>query len=138
MHLLPNLTQENDRFPGADLKTAESPNGIDLQTVGGVPNLQQALLLRFLTHKGAVVYLGHPEYGSQLYKLVGELNNETNRNRAKLYVLEALSHEARIAEVLSVSVTTNRRAPTTVTITVNLRAIGEDDPATVTFPLALA
>jgi phage baseplate assembly protein W len=139
LHLLPNLERENDRFPGSDLLTTETNGETDLRTVTGVSNLQQALLLRFLTPKGALAHLGHPEYGSDLYKLIGELNTETNRNRAKLYVLEALVQEARIAEVLAVTVTTDRqRAPTRVEVAVRLRTIGEGNPVTVTVPIALA
>lgn len=138
LRLLPNLERENDRFPGSDLLTTETEVGTDLRTVTGVPNLQQALLLRFLTPQGALAHLGHPQYGSNLYKLVGELNTETNRNRAKLYALEALTQEPRIAEVLSVTVTTDRRrAPTHIDISIRLRAVGEDEPVTVTVPVTL-
>jgi phage baseplate assembly protein W len=138
LRLLPNLERENDRFPGSDLLTIETDEGKDLRTVAGVPNLQQALLLRFLTPRGALTHLGHPQYGSNLYKLLGELNTETNRSRAKLYALEALAHESRIAEVLSVTVTTDRRrAPTRIDISIRLRAVGEDEPVTVTVPVTL-
>lgn len=139
LRLLPNLERENDRFPGSDLMTIETVVGTDLRSVTGVPNLQQALLLRFLTPKGALAHLGHPDYGSDLYKLIGELNTETNRNRAKLYVLEALAQEPRIAEVLAVTVTTSRqRTPTQIDISARLRAVGESEPVTVTVPITLA
>lgn len=142
LRLLPNLVKENARFPGSDLLTVETDEGTDLRDlrpVTDVPNLQQALLLRFLTHKGALAHLGHPEYGSNLYKLVGELNTETNRNRAKLYVLEALDQEHRIAEVLAVNVTTDRkRTPTQIDISASLRTVGENTPVTVTIPVTLA
>jgi phage baseplate assembly protein W len=138
LRLLEDLEQENDRFPGNDLMTEDTGRGVDLRTVGGVPNLQQALLLRFLTHKGALAHLGHPEYGSELYKVIGERNTETNRNRAKLYVLEALSHEPRIAEVLSITVSTDlARARDRIVISARLRAVGEDEPFTTTLPITL-
>jgi phage baseplate assembly protein W len=138
LRLLPNLERENDRFPGSDLLTVETDEGTDLRKVKGVPNLQQALLLRFLTPRGAMAHLGHPEYGSNLHKLVGELNTETNRNRAKLYALEALAQESRIAEVLSVTVNTDRqRAPRQIEISIRLRAAGEDEPVTVTVPVTV-
>jgi phage baseplate assembly protein W len=53
-----------------------------LETLQRVDNLKQALLLRFLTPTGELALLGHPDYGSRLSELIGELNNETNRNRA--------------------------------------------------------
>jgi phage baseplate assembly protein W len=139
LRLLPNLEQENDRFPGSDLFTTETDEGVDLLAINGRHNLQQALLLRFLTPRGALAHLGHPDYGSTLHELIGERNSETNRNRAKLAVLEALAQEPRVASVLAVTVTTNRqRSPTRVDISVQLLAIGEDDPLTVTVPVALA
>src|SRR2546428_778592 len=79
--------------------------GVDLELLSSDNNLLQALLLRFLTHTGELAILGHPDYGSRLFQLIGELNSETNRNRAKLYVLEALAAEPRVKEVKSVIVT---------------------------------
>lgn len=133
-----DVVRENDRFPGSDLQTRATNQGSDLETLSGVANLEQALLLRFLTPKGALTHLGHPEYGSELYKLIGERNTETNRNRAKLHVLEALAQEPRIAEVLSVTVTSDRlRAPTRIEVTATLRAIDASAPVTVAVPVTL-
>jgi phage baseplate assembly protein W len=134
-----DVVRDNDRSPGNDLQVRLSPQGTDLETLDGVPNLAQALILRFLTPKGALANLGHPDYGSDLYTLIGERNTETNRNRAKLYVLEALAQETRIAEVVSVSVTSDRlRAPTRIEVAVTLRPVGETAALTLAFPLTLA
>jgi len=138
LRLLPNLERENDRFPGHDLFTQDTRDGRDLLDVTGVENLQQALLMRFLLPKGSLAHLGHPEYGSSLYKLVGELNTQTNRDLAKLYVLEALGQESRIAQVLSVTVTTDsQRSPTQIDITAHLRAVNVPDAITLSFPITL-
>ncbi len=100
-------------------------------------NLVQALFLRFLTPAGELAILGHPDYGSKLHELIGELNNETNRNRAKLYVLRALSAEPRVKKVLSVRVTQNLKNRTRMDIEVKLLAIDSDTPLNLVFPFFL-
>lgn len=77
----------------------------DLALVAGRENLGQAVVLRLLTPRGELAALGHPEYGSRLHELVGRVNTETTRNLVKLYVLESLAAEPRIAKVLEVAVT---------------------------------
>src|SRR5262245_28658123 len=98
LHLLDDLERQNTRDVGRDLHTRErtEPPGVDLDTVAGVDNLLQALLLRFLTQVGELAPLGHPTYGSRLEELIGELNTETTRNRAKMFVLQALAEEPRV------------------------------------------
>ena len=144
--LLPDVERENSRFPGADLRTVERPERgsrdnplpVDLRTVGGAENLQQALLLRFLTPVGELAALGHPRYGCRLHELIGELNNDTTRNRAKMFVLQALADEPRVAEVVSVSVTPSRADPVQVDIRVSLATIHEATPLNLVFPFSLA
>jgi phage baseplate assembly protein W len=145
--LLPNVLRENSRFPGADLRTAERPERaqpgdeappVDLATVAGVENLEQALLLRLLTPMGDLAALGHPRYGCRLYELIGELNNETSRNRAKMYVLQALAEEPRVKEVTSVAVTPSPRDPVEVDVRVALLTIGEPVALNLVFPFSLA
>jgi phage baseplate assembly protein W len=143
IHLLPNIEQENDRFPGSDLfqsgrRLDDGSEVCDLERIAGRENLQQALLMRFLTPLGALAHLGHPTYGSNLYQMIGELNNETNRNRGKLYILEALAQEPRVTEVISVEIITNRRRdPTRVEYNVRVRVTGEQDPISLTVPVNL-
>lgn len=136
LRLLRNLRQQNDRHPGEDLFVKErlQTGLVDLETVTAVANLQQALLLRFLTPQGELEPLGHPTYGSRLYLLIGEPNTPTNRNRARLYVLEALAQEPRVAEVLSVNVETNRADRGRLDITVHLRPIFSDTVLNLVFP----
>ncbi|NWG18885.1 MAG: GPW/gp25 family protein [Chloroflexi bacterium] len=129
----------DDRRSGGDLHLTLRPSGVDLATIEGVDNLAQALLLRFLTPRGALAELGHPEYGSRLFTLIGELNNETNRNRARLYVLEALSQEPRIGRVVAVSVTTNRRAaPTRIDIAISAIVAETEQVLNLVFPFFLS
>lgn len=139
LRLLHNLERQNDRDRGRDLSAVQRPETgqVDLETLSGLDNLRQALLLRFLTPVGEMAVLGHPNYGSRLFELIGELNNPTNRNRAKLFVLQALAAEPRVKEVRSVHVTQNRANPTRIDIDVWLVPIDSDTPLNLVFPFFL-
>lgn len=76
----------------------------DIATVSGEANLGQAILLRLLTPRGELEALGHPEYGSRLHELIGRPNTEATRNLVRLFILETLQQERRVAEVRTVSV----------------------------------
>ncbi|NJD69541.1 MAG: hypothetical protein C3F12_08750 [Candidatus Methylomirabilota bacterium] len=130
---------KSSRDPGHDLTIRRRPETeqVDLDTWSSVDNLVQALFLRFLTPAGELAILGHPNYGSRLAELIGELNNETNRNRAKLYVLQALADEPRVKKILSVKVTQNQRDRTRMDIEIKLLAVDSDTPLNLVFPFFL-
>jgi phage baseplate assembly protein W len=140
LRLLHNLDrQKSNRDPGNDLSVARRPETgqVDLESLSDADNLVQALLLRFLTPMGELAQLGHPDYGSRLAELIGELNSETNRNRAKLYVLQALALEPRVKQVISVQVKQDRKRPTLMEISVSLLAIDSDTLLNLVFPFFL-
>lgn len=140
LRLLPDLEHvKSNRDPGNDLSVRRRPETVqvDLDTWSNVDNLVQALFLRFLTTAGELTILGHPDYGSRLYELIGKLNTETNRNRAKLYVLQALAAEPRVQKVLSVKVIQNGRDRTQMDINISLLAINGDKPLNLVFPFFL-
>lgn len=84
---------------------ASSRRTLDLATTAGRDNLGQAILMRLLTPQEELAPLGHPEYGSRLFSLIGRQNTETARRLARLYILESLAREPRIAKVLKAQVT---------------------------------
>lgn len=137
--LLANLETQKSRERGSDLQTLQRPasGGIDLALHGSVENLQQALLLRFLTPAGELEPLGHRTYGSRLFDLLGEPNNQATRNRAKLFALQALADEPRVAEVLALEVRTRRSEPTRIDIAAELKVLGRDTPLNLVFPFFL-
>jgi phage baseplate assembly protein W len=139
LRLLDDLLKQDDTELGHDLFVTErlETGRVDLETLAELDNLQQALLLRFLTRRGELEPLGHPAYGSRLFDLIGERNTLATRNRAKLYVLEALAMEPRVAEVRQVIVETNRADPTRIDISVSLRPIFTDTPLNLVFPFFL-
>ena len=139
LRLLRDLSRQNDRDRGSDLSTVTRPQTdlVDLETLSGADNLCQALLLRFLTPMGELAILGHSDYGSRLFELIGERNIESNRNRAKLFVLQALAAEPRVKEVRSVRVSQNQARREQVDIEVSLIAIDSDTPLNLVFPFFL-
>ena len=90
-----------DKDIGRDI---EINNSGDIETVSGVFNLGQAITNRLMTRKGELSELGHANYGSRLYELIGEPNNERTRDLVKMYVKECLSQEPRIKEIVKVVV----------------------------------
>lgn len=76
----------------------------DLRLTRGRSNLAQAILNRLFTRRGELVALGHPDYGSRLYQLIGEPNTRRTHALADLYIRESLAEEARIAEIVDITI----------------------------------
>ena len=109
----------------------------DLDTVADLDNLVQAVIIRLLTPKGELAALGHADYGSRLPDLIGQPNTETRRNLAKLYVIEALKQERRIAKILKVDVRPKPGERQVIEIFLSFLPIGSDVPIDVG-PFAIA
>jgi phage baseplate assembly protein W len=139
LRLLDSLDRQSSRKRGSDLsvRTRNRSERLDLETVSAVDNIRQALLLRLLTPTGELAPLGHPDYGCRLGELVGQLNNERTRNLAKMFVLQALSGEPRIAQVLAVKVTPGRADRTRIDITVDALTREGPSPLNLVFPFFL-
>ncbi len=119
---------------GADL--ALSPSG-DLDLVSDEMNLGQAIVHRIRTRRGELTEIGHRRYGSRLYDLIGEPNNETTRERIKVIIREALSHEPRVKEILSLQVTPMEGRAEAVRIELSVSAIGGEVPLNIVLPFYL-
>jgi phage baseplate assembly protein W len=96
----------------------------DLSVSSDLDNLRQAIEIRLLTPRGELGPLGHAEYGSRLPDLIGRPNTETNRNLAKLYVIEALKQERRIEKIVTVDVTPAPGERHLIRIFLQVKAIG--------------
>ena len=96
----------------------------DLSVSSDLDNLRQAIEIRLLTPKGELAALGHADYGSRLPDLIGQPNTDTNRNLAKLYVIEALKQERRIEKVVAVDVTPAPGQRQLIKIFLKVQAIG--------------
>ena len=102
------------------------PANRDLATATGLDNLAQAIINRLGTRQGELAGLGHPNYGSRLYQLVGEGNNSRSRALAELYIRECLAQEPRIAEILEVIFETSSRdyEKHTLKVRINIKPVG--------------
>jgi phage baseplate assembly protein W len=109
----------------------------DLSAVSGRENLGQALILRLLTQKGALTPFGHPAYGSRLVELIGQLNNETSRNLARLYTIEAVSQEPRVRQLLDLNVETAGSSPDTLRISFSVIPLDDDAPLGIALEVTL-
>lgn len=140
LRLLDDLQHQVQRERGSDLRTVRraASSRDDLELVAGVANLQQALLLAFLTDHGELAHLGHPEYGSRLHELIGEPNTQRNRDRARLFALQVLLAEPRVAEVTTLAVTTRREQPNVVDIRATLAVLDEPSPLNLVVPFDFA
>jgi phage baseplate assembly protein W len=113
------VVEEKLRRPGGKGYT------LDLSKSEDRNNLAQAVAIRLLTPRGDLSHLGHPDYGSRLHELVGEGNTETNRNLARLYILESLQHEARVEKVLAVSVKPAAGRRSAIEISLRVQPVGD-------------
>lgn len=111
----------------------------DLGVVTGRSNLAQALLNRLHTRQGELAALGHPDYGSRLYQLIGELNNSRTRMLSELYIRECLTQESRISEVVSVEFESPSRGiyRAMLTVIVIVQPVGNEPPLTLDLSLNL-
>lgn len=108
------------------------------RTLAGVDNLLQAIWLRLNTAEGTLTDLGHPEYGSRLYLLIGQLDVPETHERARLYIARALSREPRIGESLSISVASDPSGSgRTLTASIGVRAIDHRDALHFGFSIVL-
>lgn len=130
-------TLDVQAVPGRGAGLRRTSAIIDLGAVKGRENLGQALILRLLTQKGALSPLGHPEYGSRLVELIGQLNNETTRNLARLHVIEAVSQEPRVRELLDLNVETLPASIDTLRISFAVLPLDDDAPLGVSLEVIL-
>lgn len=95
----------------------------DIRTISGRNNLGQAILMRLLTPMGELAGLGHGDYGSRLTNLVGEVNTDTTRNLARLYILESLKKEPRVEKVTQLDVSAVPKQRSLIAITIEVKPV---------------
>jgi len=119
---------------GLDVSTSESG---DLATITEENNLAQALFMRLRTMEGELSDLGHGSYGSQLYELIGEVNNERTREMARNYAMECVSRDPRVREVVDVTVEAVKGEPNRIDISITIEAIGLTNLLNIVYPFYL-
>ena len=127
-------------FADADLATENRPGHgrtvVDLDVAENLDQAVQLLVNRLMTREGELAPLGHPEYGSRHHELIGEPNTERTRNLVKLYILQALRHEPRIAKIERCDVRSEARRDI-VRVELTVRLIDVDDPLNLVVPFDL-
>ena len=119
---------------GADLAVSSKR---DLDTVTDEDNLAQAIITRLSIDEGELYDIGHSDYGSRLYEVIGEINNEATRQRIKALVRECLFQEARIKEVVNIKAQPNPYDPHRVDIEMTVLPIESSVYLTITYPFSL-
>jgi phage baseplate assembly protein W len=147
---------ENEKLLGSDLMLSNMDYGADLtlterdrkriekrkefgdlDVVSGAFNLGQAILSRLRTRKGELSDLGYPDYGSRLYELIGEPNNERTRELVRLITQETLLQEPRIKEIVNINVRTFKQDLSRIDIEITVVPIGSTTPLSVVYPFYL-
>jgi phage baseplate assembly protein W len=111
----------------------------DFETISEEDNLAQAIINRLATSKGELHDIGHPDYGSRLFEVIGEINNKTTRQRIKAIVQECLDQESRIEKITRINVIANPNPynPNQVNIELTILPVKRDVFLTVTYPFRL-
>jgi len=123
--------------PGGRGGLPQAGTVLDLSAVSGRENLAQALIVRLLTPQGTLTGLGHPGYGCRLVELIGELNNDTTRNLARLYTVEAVAQEHRVAALLDLAVGTPDGQPDVVRVDLAVLPVNDDQPLALSLSINL-
>jgi len=119
---------------GADLVATR---GGDFDTIAKEDNLVQAIISRLSTDEGELVDLGHADYGSRLFELMGEVNNAATRQRLKAEVQGCLSQEPRIKKIVNVTVTPHPKDPHRVDIDITVLPVESEVYLRILYPFRL-
>jgi phage baseplate assembly protein W len=101
-----------------DLKISSSD---DYQQISFYDNLKQAMQLRLSTAKGTLPL--HPDYGSRLHELLGEVPTPDLLSLAKAHTFDALLQEPRIEEITSLKVSYRDSLKNVIDIQIQVKPI---------------
>jgi len=123
-----------DKDLGSDLSTTISG---DLDLVDDEYNLGQAIINRLRTREGELADLGHASYGSRLYELIGEPNNEKTREQVRTAARECISQEPRVSEVIAIDVAASRDNLNQIDVSISVMPIGRSTVLNIVYPFYL-
>jgi phage baseplate assembly protein W len=123
-----------DKDLGSDLSTTISG---DLDLVDEEYNLGQAIINRLRTREGELADLGHASYGSRLYELIGEPNNEKTRDQVRTAARECISQEPRVSEVIAINVAASRDNLNQIDVSISVMPIGRSTVLNIVYPFYL-
>lgn len=123
-----------DKDLGSDLSTTISG---DLDLVDDEYNLGQAIINRLRTREGELADLGHASYGSRLYELIGEPNNEKTREQVRTAARECISQEPRVSEVIAINVAASRDNLNQIDVSISVMPNGRSTVLNIVYPFYL-
>jgi phage baseplate assembly protein W len=100
------MTTRSELQCGKDFRINPDTNDViinykdDFNIISYYENLKQAIIHRLKTNQGELRY--HPNYGSKLHTLVGQVGNALLLTRARQYTREALLQEPRINTIKTI------------------------------------
>jgi len=97
----------------------------DIATVSALANLVQAVQMRLQTPLGALML--HPQYGNELFDVMGEAGNSYFKGLAKHYIEECVLQDTRITSVVASNLAFSKDA---MTVDLAIVPIGAQDPIT--------
>lgn len=109
----------------------------DLETISGEYNLAQAILHRFRTGKGELAEIGFPNYGSDIYDVIGKPNSAITKNMLKSILREALVQEPRVKQIVSIFIIDSKNYPDIVNVELAVIPINRNEPIKIRFSLNL-
>ena len=118
---------------GADLVASRTG---DLATIAKEDNLVQAIISRLSTDEGELTDIGHADYGSRLFELIGEVNNAATRQRLKAEVQGCLSQEPRIKKIVDIIVTPHPKDPHRADIDITVLPVESSSYLRISYPFS--
>jgi phage baseplate assembly protein W len=125
-----------EKLFGNDLQLAERANGFDLLPAPGFDldlaegndNIVQALTLRILVRKGELAPLGFPDYGSRLYELIGEPNNNRTHIKLMAFARIAIEQDPRVLKIQNIQTLVIPGERSVVRLIMDILLISEPNP----------
>lgn len=84
-------------FTEGEVGELSADNKGDLKTVKGLENLRQAIILRLLTPRGALLH--HPEYGSRFHELVGQKATGGFLQKLEMEISQTIKSDPRVRDI---------------------------------------
>lgn len=111
----------------------------DLEPVSGQDLIAQAVWLRLALPQGELAHLGHPDFGSRLYRLIGRRLTRATLALAEAYVREALRREPLVAQIAGLRISGDPRSNRLlIALQVHPAAAGTAEPAVLDLALRLS
>lgn len=115
-----------DEFYGVDIRHNKDfkkvAGGGDLQDIGGIENVRQALFRRLVTPKGTIPH--RPNYGVGINRFQNTVNSIATQIEMAAEIGEQFPLDFRVEDVLGVRIVVNDDTPEKITIISRIQLVG--------------